>query len=495
MTAMTRWIPSVLLLSLLAGPAPASGEEPRALLVFGPGGRAGDGRIAASYVQERLSPKERPDERVSTTGLPIAADEYHLAGAGKAQWCVSGAPALADLGETIGRAREALDMLESARVIEIVDRFEAGAACAGSVLPGAEQAELFLLRGLAHHVDGSESLAKADFARAAGIDPGLEWDTGYPPDPQQAYLLAREDIAKAGAYQFGWSFALTTGAEVYVDGVPLGHSTLHDLAPVPHLVQIKTDEGITSAFLTVEPGVSGVLVDRMGAITAVMAGPIDGMSRTIAASVLDKAAAQWSAQRVVVVNTTWRKAEKEPLVYRYDAKTGHFELLTAMRAVPRHVPPYTDKLRVTFGAGLQLEAHNQMGGQATDTVWLPGLRPTGSLQLRIGPGFTPGLGLDLLWLMTEKEGGSRSFVFMPQLRPGFGYRFRPRHVQTYLGAELIFGLDRSVDPPIRSGIGLVIDADIVPRAISPLFIRLGGASGFYTGAWYLRGGVELGLKL
>jgi len=282
----------LVLMTGVAGPAAAEGDI-RSVLIFGPGGRNTDGRIAAGYVQERLPPKDRPDERIGTTGLPFAADEYRLTGAGQAQWCVPGAPAVGDVRETIGRAREALDMLESTRVVEIVDRFEAGAACLDTVLPAGDVAELFLLRGLAHHVDGSESLARADFARAAGIDPSLKWDTGYPPDPQQAYLLAREETSKAKPYRFGWSFSLTENAEIFVDGVPLGRIALHDLAPVPHLLQVKDSSGLTSAFLRTEPGGTGVLVDRAGAITAVMTGPTDEMSRTIAAAVLDQVAVQW----------------------------------------------------------------------------------------------------------------------------------------------------------------------------------------------------------
>lgn len=82
-------------------PAPAAAQsdgananaEVTSVLVFGPGGANSDGVVASGYVRERLPAKQRPQERISVTGIPFPTDrELWMTGAGKVAWCPAGSP-------------------------------------------------------------------------------------------------------------------------------------------------------------------------------------------------------------------------------------------------------------------------------------------------------------------------------------------------------------------------------------------------------------------
>jgi len=339
-----RWCVAAALLGALLLPATAPAEEAtapeRSLLVFGPGAGNADGVIAAGYARERIRGKERPKERVGVTGIPYPTDQpYWLTGDGAASWCPAAGTAPPDLALTVKRARGALDVLESDKAVGIVDEFEASVACLTSVVDPALVAELYLLRGLAWHVDGEEDRAMADFATAAGIHPDLAWDVGYPPEPQQTYLVAREAAGRAEKATFGWRFSLLGDVTVTVDGREVEPFTAVELSPVPHVVQVKDGDQVTSMLMRLDEGRRAVLVDRFGATAAVMAGPTDDLSKVAAETILDALAGQWNASHVVVVDTTFRKDLGEPLVYRYAVGGHDFEVLTALRTMRVHRPP------------------------------------------------------------------------------------------------------------------------------------------------------------
>ncbi|MDP7115357.1 MAG: hypothetical protein QGH45_25495, partial [Myxococcota bacterium] len=216
------------------------------MLVFGPGSTNADGVVAAGYVRERLPSRERPDERVGVTGIPFPADRaYWMTGTGRVSWCAGSPPGSAAV--TVGRAREALDLLESDRVLEIVDGYLAAAPCIEEPLDASSLAELYLLRGLAHHVEGRAGSARDDFAAASGIHPDLRWDVGYPPDPQQVYLVAREEaLAAEPAHFFAdlthvsmkplawWQDQFTrAGFEICALELPLGEFRNHQIVASP----------------------------------------------------------------------------------------------------------------------------------------------------------------------------------------------------------------------------------------------------------------------
>ena len=71
------------------------------------------------------------------------------------------------------------------------------------------------------------------------------------------------------------------------------------------------------------------------ATSALMAGPSTPMYAVVASTVLWAVAEQWSADAVIVADTTYRKELGEPLVYRYVSSTRSFETLTAMKTVRR----------------------------------------------------------------------------------------------------------------------------------------------------------------
>jgi len=488
-------------------PAPAAGEssgpdaaeaEVTSVLVFGPGGSNTDGVVASGYVRERLPAKERPKERVSVTGIPFPTDrELWMTGAGKVAWCPAGMQAPESLDASLARAQAAMEMVEINTIVGIGDAFDRNAACFDQIVDAKKMAELALLRGLSHHVENQPELAHKMFVRAAGTYPELQWDVGYPPEPQQDYLTAREEIIKQAPAHFGWNLSLIGASEVYIDGIPVEPRTLVEIAPVPHLVQLKDSEGgVMSIVLDAKAGGRSVLVDRAGATAALMAGPDDPFNATVAATVLNAVANQWSAQRVVVVDTTYRKSAGEPLVYRFGTKDGMFETLTAMKTLRRHMPPFSDRVRIAVGGAVGAEVDSSGAG----FHWV--LNPGGNVAVRLGPGFTPNAGLALQTHRLEGSGGGQVWVITPLARGGLGYRWHPRSVQTYIGIDMLLRFNQSLaaqtaydGPSVVTGLALCLNFDIVTPKVPGVFLRVGGSLGTIATDTFIEGGVKIGLSL
>jgi len=484
----------VLLTCTLSTPALAARADDGAvhsLLLFGPGSKNADGVEAAGYARERLPKKERPQERVAVTGIPFPTDRpYWLTGGGRGAWCEAGGAVDGDLSLLVERTRRAMDVLESDKVIALVDDFMEQSPCLVSVADPKLLAQLVLLRGLARHVDGDVDGAEADFAHAAGVYPDLSWDVGYPPDPQQTYLVAREAVSKAGTVAFGYSTSLVQPVVVYVDGVEIPPFQMVDLPPVPHLVQIRGAEDVTSMSLSLAEGESAVLVDRFGANAAVMGGPNTELSRVASRTILDALAAQWNAAQVVVVDTTYRKDAKEPLVYRYHLGDRSFEELTAIKVFRVYLPRHADHARVAIGGALQWET------EADDVEGHLALRPSGEVEVRVGPSFAPGGGLDLIAhrIQDDSTGGSR-WAVTPQLRVSLGSRFRPRFVHPYLGVHVLARFDQNLGRGVVFGVAMAGNIDIVLPRLPGWFLRIGGSLGNIDENLFLEVGAKVGISL
>ena len=492
-------VTAVLGIALMAGPAEAGKavgekvEDVRSLLLFGPGSGNGDGAIAAGYARERIHRKQRPDERVGVSGIPFPTDApYWLTGDGVAASCPEGGAVHGNLAHVVDRTRRAMDVLESDKVIEIVDDFEKNAPCLVETAEAELLAQLYLLRGLAFHVEGELDLAQADFARAAGIFPELSWDVGYPPDPQQTYLLAREDIGKTETVTFGYSFSMARPVTVTVNGAPIDPFSTVELPPVPLLVQIKDGGKVTSMLINTPEGGNTILLDRMGASAAVMGGPDSELSRVASRTILDAVAAQWNVEQVVVVNTLYRKTEREPLVYRYDVATRGFEPLTAIKTVRVPAPPHADKMRIAVGGALQLEAGATDLAQSTHGA----LRPGGDIEFRIGHSLTPGGGVDLVMhRIKDADGSNAHWVLTPQLRGSLGARIRPRFVHPYLGVTILVRFDQNLDRGVVFGAAIAGNFDIVSPRLPGWFLRVGGSVGSIDQDGFVEAGAKVGISL
>ena len=490
------WLVAGVVSMLVASTATAE-EGERSLLLFGPGSSNADGVIAGGYARERIPIKERPDERVGVSGIPFPAENpFWLTGDGSATWCADSASLLGDLPHLVERARRAMDVLESDKVIGMVDDFERTAACAEEVVQAQQVAELYLLRGLARHVDGDLDLAKEDFERAAGIFPDLRWDVGYPPDPQQTYLLAREEMGQRETVTFAWSFTLVADLKVYVDGVAVDPLTPVELSPAPHLVQVQAASELVSTLVRIPAGGSAVLVDRLGATTAVLAGPSNEISAAASHSILAAVAGQWNCTQVVVVDTTYRKAHREPLVYRYDLKNREYETLTIIQTIRVPAPPHADHVRIAVGGGLQAEGGVEGGTDEIAETAHIALRPSGDFDFRLGPTLTPIGGFDLIMhRLPAADGDGNSWYVTPQLRAGLGVRFRTRIVQPFLGLGVQMRFDKNIGRETVFGAALLANLDIVSPRFPGLFLRVGGSIGGVDRAGFVEAGVKLGISL
>jgi hypothetical protein len=96
---------------------------------------------------------------------------------------------------------------------------------------------VFFLRGIAAYFDEQPREAERGFALAQAIAPDQAWDRSYPPNAWEIFLKAREAMVRKAPLAFRRNLS-TPGAEVWVDGVPLGPDDILPLATGEHLVQL-----------------------------------------------------------------------------------------------------------------------------------------------------------------------------------------------------------------------------------------------------------------
>ena len=101
---------------------------------------------------------------------------------------------LAPATDAIQRAQVAIDYRDLVTAAKHLDGAIVAIACSDQYVSGKVAARAHLLRGYLHFLDGDESAATTQFARAHLFQPGQPWDVALPAEPAAAYAKAGSDL-------------------------------------------------------------------------------------------------------------------------------------------------------------------------------------------------------------------------------------------------------------------------------------------------------------
>lgn len=232
---------------LLAGAldARADGDEVPARVVVDV---AGTGSVDGILSHLQTAFGERFDARV--VGVADAIDQ------GFGPWGVTAPASLESCGadpahpDEIAAAMDEIEtammMLEYADAGAGLDRLEGRLCAASGPLDPAVLARIPFLRGVILYYAEDLLGARAAFRRAVELQPEMEWDANFPPDPQQVFLDAALDAIRSQHL----ILALPPGdrpARLLVDGVEVDGGTADlELVGARHFLQAGATDGTLS---------------------------------------------------------------------------------------------------------------------------------------------------------------------------------------------------------------------------------------------------------
>ena len=114
-------------------------------------------------------------------------------------------------------------------------------ACTRPVPPSILTRILYL-HGIVQYYAGDREGARDSFALAAGSEPSLEWDTTFPPDAQQVFLLGLADAVRTAQVRI-LPLAPDAGVRLFVDGKLVPEEGLR-VAASRHVVQLEDGSGV-----------------------------------------------------------------------------------------------------------------------------------------------------------------------------------------------------------------------------------------------------------
>jgi len=307
-------------------------RDQKAALVFGPIGSS----ASREEVEELVACRVDEDEGVASRVVKIdeipfpEAHPLWALGADQDELCAAGV-APPRWAEVIDAGRAQLDALETAAAKVTFDGALENLACADSIVEREVLGTLYMLRGLARFYEGGEASARQDFRRAVTVNPGIEWDDSYPPEPKQVYLKAREDIYLQGRGRVEAVFLPGEVLQVVVDGqsVAAGQPGGLDVNPGFHLLQyMMPDQTLVSRVTYIEGGETRLLVSRAGLENALLVGGSQPDNAPVARALLQELSGDWAAERIYVADVGGGIAE-DAYVYRFSREGARFEKLAA----------------------------------------------------------------------------------------------------------------------------------------------------------------------
>ena len=313
-----------------AKPAPAPARDRKAALIFGPLDSNVDRGAVEALLASRLAKDAVLPGRTTRLGeIPIPAGEpLWVLGSTGDELCRDGGIA-PDWASVIDTARGQLDSLETAAAQTTLQEALANLACSDTVVEREILGQLYMFRGLAQFFEGGEEAARQDFRRAVTVNPKLEWDSSYPPAPQQAYLKAREDIYLQGRARVEAMFLPGEVVQVVVDGESFaaGEAGGLDVHPGHHLVQyMMPDQALISRVTFLEGGESRLIVSRAGSEQIILLGGSDPANAPQARVLLNELCSTWNVEKIYVADVS-TGAGDEAYVYRFSAQGAKFEKL------------------------------------------------------------------------------------------------------------------------------------------------------------------------
>jgi hypothetical protein len=464
-----------------APPACVDGRtrDQKAALVFGPMGAT----AARGDVEELVACRLDEDEGIASRVVrldEIPFPEAHplwVLGADQDQLCGAGV-APPRWAEVIDAGRAELDSLETAAAKVTFDGALENLACADSIVEREVLGTLYMLRGLARFYEGGEASARQDFRRAVTVNPGIEWDDSYPPEPKQVYLKAREDIYLQGRGRVEAVFLPGEVLQVVVDGqsVAAGQAGGLDVNPGYHLLQyMMPDQTLVSRVTYIEGGETRLLVSRAGLENSLLVGGSQPDNAPVARALLQELSADWAAERIYVADVG-EGAVDESYVYRFSREGARFEKLQA--PVRRVADDGTvEEVEPQSSVEGLLVLPNAVAEGSTSTITAESSQIDGDERIYLGE----------YEVVNLARAGVRSTFGLPDKIPAGVYDIRIVEADgsdvTFPRAFSVIGDSRATDPAPPS---VVIVQQAQPELVEPdERLRMGVHWGFayYRGTW------------
>jgi len=311
-------------------PAASRGRDRKAALVFGPIGANVRRTQAQALLMARLSDDVGvPARVVGIDEIPIPLGDPLWVLGGDADVLCSSGEASPDWAAAVDTAREQLDALETEAAQATLDDALGRLACTDTVVEREVLGSLYMLRGLARFYEERAEAARQDFRRAVTVNPSIGWDAAYPPEPQQVYLKAREDIYLPGRGRVEAVFLSGEVLQIVVDGqsVAAGEPGGIEVHPGYHLLQyLMPDQTLMSRVTYVEGGETRLIVSRAGMERAILLGGSQPANAPVARILLNRLCAMWGVTDIYVADVT-SGAGDDAYVYRFSQDGARFERL------------------------------------------------------------------------------------------------------------------------------------------------------------------------
>ena len=478
--------------------APLAGAESSAILIYGPED-AGmtEQQQAMLALAASIGEGELPASSIHILDLPFpSADPVWIAGDARVVPCSDPARENEDLAALLSAGVDAIDALDYEEGKRTLDQAITALPCATQQVERVVLLELYYFRGIAAFHLGDRDGARQSFQYALAIDREKTWDTNYPPEPQQVFLLAKEDAIGLDRVDIGHDVADADVSSFAFDGTPLDASDVgvQQVIPGMHLVQYKVGDTPYSRLVEVRKEGPAALVTRAGLTAAVMNGPDSGGSLPAARASLRALVQGRNLQRAYVVVLG---SEGSAEIFQYD------ETYTTLK----RTAPITQEATAQVGTGASAGDKTNSGADYSPggvTLGVGGFafahgNPYASFDLRGHVKLFRGLEVEL-------GGGAniKRFMYedapwlatMPLLRTGLRYRFGHKAFRPYAGGALLLSFWKTLgngddeDALIRVSPGGVVyggfDVHITPVVYANLDIDVGFSHRVWVG---LQGGV------
>jgi len=463
----------ILLSSGLPRGAHASTE---AILIYGPEDATSvELEQARALLEGTVDADAIPSSSIHVLDLPFSsADPVWIAGDSRVVPCSDPAFESEDIPALVAEAVDHIDALDYEAAKRLTDRAITALPCAPGAVDRSVLIDVYYFRGIAAFHLGDRDGAQQNFQYALAIDREKTWDTNYPPEPQQVFLLAKEDAIGLDRVPLGIDLAGGQVEEFNFDGVSHAPTESHEISVIPgmHLVQYTAGGTAYSRLVEVRPGGSAALVTRKGLTAAVIQGPTSSGMLPAARASLRALVQGRNLKRAYVVVVGGDGSGK---IYLYDET---YTTLTESASPPGVGGGGGGS---TGGGGGTAPA---TGGDGSGGLTLGVLgfalahgSPYAGFNLRGHIRLVEGLELDLgggVNVTSYVDDGGRLGVAMPYVRVGARYRFGSKKARPYVGAAFLMSF---YNQRWDDGTGNVVDdARAAPGGVALLGLDLHLAS-------------------
>ncbi len=434
-----------LLCPILLTARPSSASSTDGILVYGPQ-TAGQAELdqARKMLESSLGEGQLPNSSVHILDLPFPSpDPVWIAGDARVVPCTDPDLEDQDLAGLLTEAIDQIDALDYEAGKRILDNAIVALPCSSQPVDRTVLINLYYFRGIAAFHMGDRAGAQQSFSYALSIEKEKTWDTNYPPEPQQVFLLAKEDSIGLARVDVGYDVRGSNVDEFNFDGTSHDTTKAGVLQVIPgmHLVQYKANGNAYSRLVEVRSEGPAALVTRQGLTTAVEGGPSSSGMMPAARASLRALVQGRNLERAFVVII----GDETGRIYKYDESyTTISETAVAAVAVPDPEPAVDTapdrKKPVTRASDGDLDTGGGMTlgvvgiGLAHETAYLR-FQLRGHIRIVAGLELEVGGGLGARSYRDEDDAQWTSLL--PFVRAGARYRFGKNKFRPYVGAALV----------------------------------------------------------